>query len=213
MIHILCTDISELKQTDYDHLFARASDQRQERAQRYLKQEDKMRCVVADALVRYAAQKSLGLSSFTVTQDALGKPYIQGQEKFHYNLSHSGRWVVMAYGDSPVGIDVQQFRMEPGKEQRLCSLFAKDEADYILAAQGTERLQRFFRIWTAKESYLKFLGVGLRQSLDSFSVLPDGTHLEVRFYSGFQDEYCMTLCTRDTEFDVVRLTPEELVGA
>ena len=212
MIHILCADIWTLKDADYDRLYAKASPQRQERARRCRKREDQIRCVVADALVRYAVQKALGLSTFTVAQDAFGKPYIQGQEAFCYNLSHSGRWVVMAYGDSPVGIDVQQIRMEPGKEQRICRLFAVEEADYILEAKEKERIHRFFRIWTAKESYLKFLGVGLRRSLGSFSVLPDGTHLGVRFFSGVQDEHCMTLCTRDGEFDVVCLPPEELVG-
>jgi 4'-phosphopantetheinyl transferase len=212
MIHILFADISELSALDYDRLFAQASAQRRERAQRYRRREDQIRCVVADALVRYAVQKSLGLSDFTVMQDSFGKPYIQGQKDFHYNLSHSGRWVVIAYGDSPVGIDVQQIQMEPGKEQRICRLFAADEADYILGAQENERLHRFFRIWTAKESYLKFLGVGLRKSLASFSVLPDGEHLGVRFYSDFYQEHCMTLCTKDSNFDLLRLSSVELAG-
>lgn len=211
MINILCADISQIDETDYERLFVKASSQRQNRAKRYLRWEDKVRCVVADALVRYAVDKSLGISDFTVMQEDGGKPYIQGREDFYFNLSHSGRWVVIAYGDSPVGIDVQHIHTKQDKIQQICRLFTHDEAEYVLEVEETHRIERFFQIWTSKESYLKYLGTGLRKALNSFSVLPDGEHLGIHFCSSFHDDYCMALCAQKAASEIVWIDARELI--
>ena len=200
MVEVLCVDISRMGEEEYRVLFDRASPARQARAERYLRWEDRLRCVVADGLIRYVVKKALGLSEFTVAVDDLGKPYIQGQEGFYFNLSHSGDWVVIAYGDCPVGIDVQQMRSDCRREQRISKFFAEDEAAYILGGGN-----RFWEIWTAKESYLKYLGVGLRKDLDSFSVLPDGAHLGVWFQREFFGDYCMTVCAAGEIGSVLRM--------
>lgn len=36
------------------------------------------------------------------------KPFIIGHESIHFNLSHSGKWVVCALGECRVGVDVEQ---------------------------------------------------------------------------------------------------------
>ena len=211
MIDILCADISQISEADYARLFEIASPQRQVRANRYVRWEDNVRCVVADALVRYAVNKSLGISEFTVTQDDGGKPYIQGQTGFHFNLSHSGQLVVIAYGDRPVGIDVQQVKTDTIKIKKICRLFASDEATYILEAENQLQIHRFFQIWTGKESYLKYLGTGLRKALNSFSVLTDATHPGVRFYTSFHDDYCMTLCAQNSASQIIWINAQELI--
>ena len=201
MVEVLFMDISGVGEARYGRLLEGASAERRARAERYLRREDKVRCVVADALIRYAVEDALGLREFSVAVDGYGKPYVLGQEGFHFNLSHSGRWVVLAYGDGAVGIDVQKTE-DPAKAEKVCRLFAPEERDFVMGAEGRERLERFYGVWTAKESYLKYLGVGLRRSLGSFSVLPDGGHLGVRFSGSIHEGYCLTLCAKEpvTEF-------------
>lgn len=211
MINIVCLDISQIDEDGYGRLFAQASPERQRRADRYPRREDKIRCVAADALIRYAVEQALNISEFTVVQDALGKPCVQGKEDFHFNLSHSGRWVVIAYGDSPVGIDVQQMQPDVQKDGIARRWFTVDEQNDLFDAHGDNRTRRFFQIWTAKESYLKYLGVGLRRSLDSFSVVPDGSHLGVRLNSLFLDDHCMTTCTQDENTTIKHLRVQELI--
>lgn len=211
MVEILWADISVVGEDGYAKLLAKASPDRQVRAGRYLKTEDKVRCVVADALIRYAVGRALGLSEFSVVCDANGKPYVQGQEGFFFNLSHSGRWVVLAYGDGPVGIDVQNVEGDLARAEKVCRLFSPEEADFVLGAQGQERSERFYEVWTAKESYLKYLGVGLRKSLDSFSVLPDGDRLGVRFSRSARGEYHLTLCAGEPVSDMAWQTAPELL--
>ena len=82
MIDILCADISQISEADYARLFEIASPQRQVRANRYVRWEDKVRCVVADALVRYAVNTSLGISEFTVSQDDGESRIFRGKRVF-----------------------------------------------------------------------------------------------------------------------------------
>lgn len=210
MIHVVCCDIESIGIDEYRGLFDKASSERQSRAQRYLRQEDKVRCVAADGLLRYALRQALNLSEFTAERDEWGKPHIQGREDFHYNLSHSGRWVVIAYGASPVGIDVERIRMDAGKEKIARRHFTPEEQTYLFSAGEEAKAERFFQIWTAKESYLKYLGTGLQRSLNSFSVVPDGTHLGVRFSGRLLGDCYMTVCTRQEDITLTQLTPEQL---
>jgi 4'-phosphopantetheinyl transferase len=210
MVHVACVDISRIDEGDYRRLYTRSSTQRQQQADRYLRLEDKHRCVTADALLRYAVQKALSTTDFEVAQGSFGKPYIKNAENFHYNLSHSGHWVVIAYGDSPVGIDVEQIRMDAPKEHIAHRFFTAEEQEYIFQSPEDCRTERFFQIWTAKESYLKYLGTGLRRALNSFSVLGEGAKLGIRLHSTFLDNYCLTLCSESETHTMEQLTLQQL---
>lgn len=206
MINVVRCDISQIDEERYRRLFSQASPERRSRAERYLRREDKIRCIVADALIRYAVEQALKVSDYTVAQDTNGKPCILGREDFHFNLSHSGRWVVIAYGDSPVGVDVQEIRMDTKTESIARQFFTTEEQEYVFQSAKNCCTERFFQIWTAKESYLKYTGTGLRRPLNSFSAVPDGSHLGVRLYSTFLDNYCLTLCTSDADTTITNLS-------
>lgn len=211
MIDVACFDISQVDEATYRRLLLQASPERRARAERYLRREDQIRCVAAYGLIRYAVKKTLNISDFTVTQDAGGKPCILDRTDFHFNLSHSGRWVVIAYGNSPVGIDVQEIRMDTGKESIARRYFTAKEQEFVFQSDGNCPAERFFQVWTAKESYLKFTGTGLRRPLDSFCVVPDGAHLGVRLHSTFYDDYSMTLCTTDEDVTITNLSVQQLM--
>lgn len=193
MIRILCADISAVDELVYRNLYDRASSERKSRADRYLCREDKLRCVVADALLRIA----LGTEAYTVGKAEGGKPYIEGREDFYYNISHSGRYVVIAYGDTEVGVDVQQHGSATDMEGIAKRWFAPDEQEYI-RQNDLQRTQRFYEIWTRKESYLKYTGTGLKRDMRSFSVF--APEPEVRYlYRMLGDGYSLSLCTIDSE--------------
>lgn len=211
MMNVVCFDISKIDENYYQHLFSQASPDRRSRAERYPRREDKTRCVAADALIRYAVGQMLKISEFTVAQEADGKPYIVGREDFHFNLSHSGSWVVIAYGGSPVGVDVQQIRVSAEAENLARRFFTPEEQAFIFDADGDWE-NRFFQIWTAKESYLKYLGTGLRKPLNSFSVVPEGAHLGIRLNTTFLPGHCMTVCTQDAHTVISHLSVQELMN-
>ena len=114
-------------------------------------------------------------------------------EDFFYNISHSGRYVAMAWGDSEVGVDVQQ-EGNAKVEALARRYFAADEQAYVRADP-----RRFYEVWTKKESYVKYTGQGLGQDLSAFSTLtPEGgIHYFHRILEG---GYHLSLCTRDAEY-------------
>lgn len=148
-----------------------------------------MRCICAEALLR----RALGRKDYCLRYGENGKPYLTDNDNFHFNISHSGRWVVIAYGSSPVGVDVQELRdkVPEGIAQRF---FTGDEQSYV----GDDS-RRFFRIWTGKESYIKYLGTGLKTPLNSFSVLEK---LECNLFAEELEDACLSLCTQENEYAI-----------
>lgn len=205
MTSIALVDISTLDKETYQQLYTLASAERRQRADRYLRKEDAYRCIIADGLLR----RVLGADRWALSHTSQGKPFLQNREDLHFNLSHSGRWVVIAWADQPVGIDVEIVLMNESKERLAHRFFHKDEQVYVFAANGQAREQRFFEIWTKKESYLKYLGTGINCTLDSFSVfdLPD-----VAFYSQPIADAVITLCAADPECSVLFWTPQTLLA-
>ena len=204
MIQIITVDISTLQEPTYQRLYALASPERRQRADRYLRNEDKHRCVVADGLLRYV----LGPQRSALAQTPEGKPFLPGNENFHFNLSHSGHRVVIAWGSAPLGIDVEMICMDRSKEQLARRFFHPEEQDYLFAVGGQERANRFFEIWTKKESYLKYLGTGINRALDSFSVLQTQ---DAAFHTQFLEDAALTLCAQDPRCQILTLHPELLL--
>lgn len=200
MIQIICVDISSADDRIYQSLYEKASQQRKLRADRYLRQEDKLRCVTAAVLLKTV----LGVEDDQITQDAFGKPYIKDRKDFHYNLSHSGRYVVLAWGNTQVGVDVQQHDPSVNMEAIGTRFFTPDELRYI---QGSR--MRFYEIWTKKESYLKYTGKGLRGGLRSFStLLPEPT---VRYFSHtLGEDHSLSLCTEEDTYEMELLDVRQL---
>ena len=189
MIHILCADISSADKDCYHYLYEKASPERKKQADRYRRQEDKLRCLAAYALLR----RVLDSEECLIEKNEFGKPYIRGREDFYYNLSHSGRYVVIAWGSSEIGVDVQQHDCSVDIEAIAKRFFTADEQSYI-----QKDLLRFYEIWTKKESYLKYTGKGLQKDLGSFSSLvPDsGIRYHHRYLEG---GYSLCLCTTENQ--------------
>jgi len=200
MIRILCADISSADDQIYGLLYEKATPERKSQADRYPRQEDKLRCVTADALLK----KALSSEEYRVRKNDFGKPYIKDREDFFYSLSHSGRYVVIAWGDTEVGVDVQRQDASVNREAIASRFFASDEQAY---ARGD--ILRFFEIWTKKESYLKYTGRGLRLDLRSFSVLsPEpGIRYEHRMLKA---GYSLSLCMMDKEYTFTQLDIRQL---
>lgn len=205
MIEIICVDITGLTEGDYRVLYEKASRERKERADRYRHREDALRCVTADALLRYV----LGTDDYTVEKTPAGKPFVPGKENFHYNLSHSGRWVVIAFGRREVGVDVETLRPDTDIENIARRFFAPDERNYVFEDQENQRI-RFFEIWTGKESYLKYLGLGLMKDLASFSIFDREPGIRLH-HRTLDAEHCLSVCSTCDDYLVELLDVQRLV--
>jgi 4'-phosphopantetheinyl transferase len=107
-----------------------------------------------------------------------GLPSIAGQwskGRPVFNLSHSGDWSALAvcWSQEPgfqIGIDLEELNRQADRELLAPRYFHQDEVTAL--RPSSFGAFQFFQIWTAKEAYLKSLGVGLQKALDSFCVVP-----------------------------------------
>nr|WP_215575444.1 4'-phosphopantetheinyl transferase superfamily protein [Bacillus mycoides] len=98
-----------------------------------------------------------------------GKPFLKNFSDFHFNISHSGEWVVCATANSNVGIDIE--RVSDIEALKLANEFFSDEEFYDIPSMNSdEQINYFYDIWTLKESYIKTIGKGLYIPLNSFSI-------------------------------------------
>ena len=132
-----------------------------------------------------------------------GKPEIEG---LHFNISHAENFVICSVSENPVGCDIEKIRsIKSGFEKRF---FTQNEVSYLDKFSGEEKLKQFFRLWTMKESYMKFTGEGMKLALnrfefiieDSVKVFRDGilTSCFIKEYE-FLD-YCISVCSEKNDF-------------
>jgi len=133
-------------------------------------QPNRCRSALGEILSRFALLVSLGIrpDDVEISYGKNGKPYLKNHPKIHFNVSHSGGYVVCAVADVELGIDVERVR---DYNLRIAErYFSNSELADLLALEGDSRRDYFFTLWTIKESYLKALGHGLTKSLSSFTV-------------------------------------------
>jgi 4'-phosphopantetheinyl transferase len=149
-----------------------------ERAERFHKPLHRTRFTAARALLRRILADLLGVAkphSLVFRYGEHGKPALELPpvgRSLHFSLSHSGSQGLLAAGwGRRLGIDLEARRAETEVEALAGRFFSPGEVT-ALAALGEpgERRAAFFRAWTRKEAYIKALGTGVFQGLDSFDV-------------------------------------------
>ena len=141
---------------------------RRVKAEAYRRSEDVLASCAVYALLCMALQEAgLGYLRPVLTAGCNGKPYIEPLPWVHCNLSHSGAVVACALSDAPVGVDVQAHRaVEDSLARRVMS-----DSEYAHWRGCDDPQSYFFAIWTLKESYSKYTGRGLGESLQQCSFL------------------------------------------
>jgi 4'-phosphopantetheinyl transferase len=69
-----------------------------------------------------------------------------------------------------IGVDVEQLRALDDMANIAARFFCPDEARELLTVPPAERVAAFFQCWTRKEAYLKAIGEGFYEPLESFRV-------------------------------------------
>ncbi|OYU54495.1 MAG: hypothetical protein CFE25_14395 [Chitinophagaceae bacterium BSSC1] len=164
--------------------FLLLNDDEKKRANNYLHQKDSQRFIIARGMLKILASQYLGIPSVEVeiTIGANKKPFIKSQSslKLDYNISHSGNWIVMAFGIGSIGIDVEQIQKEFNFESLLPVCFSSSEQSFIQNNSNSSEL--FYRLWTRKESFVKATSIGLVETLPQLICL-DGESELLNYFS------------------------------
>ncbi len=203
MVQVYVADITNLPDiTEQSEVFQQLPVWRQQKI-RYLQQPQSRKQSVGAGLLLHKVLARYGISSQEVYLGEQGKPEVKG---LHFNLSHSGDLVVCAVGDKLVGCDVELQREVPRSLAER--FFCEREKEYLSRFIGEGYMQEFFRLWTAKESYVKMTGEGMSLAFDAFEIIP-GDAMQILRNGQIQDcfvkeyqisEYQITICSEEETF-------------
>lgn len=219
MPNIYCINIADMDHDIYQLLRDGVSEERRIKADRFHFEDDSKRCICAELLLRYSLFQKVGqLAEIEISYNKFGKPFLSGIKGFSYNISHSGTWVAIGYGDGEVGIDIEKIQEMKGIADRY---FSEEEKQYIQMVTGDEQNKRVTQIWTLKESYIKYLGIGLSTGLDSFSINAiEGVvtnqkgeiqrNLNIKSFV-FDTDYYISVCSMDEEITIHEITLEDII--
>lgn len=179
-------------------------------------------------LLRYGLEKYYGLA-FTeeelenqINTNKYGKPFLPGYPKIHFNVSHCEGWIVCAFSEREIGVDVERIQSFPismvkkiltEQERQILSRYEKNAEDY-------HRI--FYRFWTWKESYLKWKGEGFHRNplcvqftLDEMSPFPYCSDKRIALFEKILDMDCvLSVCfDKEEKGDMIyELYKEEMAG-
>ncbi len=172
-------NIRDYTEAQYDAMYRAASPERRARADRFRHEDDRKRCLCADMLARNMLAKASGIAPEDVsfTYGDKGKPY--ANLPLHFSVSHSGEYVLCAVSDTPVGADIELIK--PFRAGMVGRYFTPTEAAYVWSGNpvpdgnvtDADTCARFYRVWTAKESYVKMTGTGISTDLGAVAFDPD----------------------------------------
>lgn len=134
---------------------------RRARCSRLMREGDRSRAAASHRLLRLGLDTFAGrrVSLDSWEEDAYGKPFLRAEPRLHFSIAHSEKLVLCALADSPIGGDAEALRDIP---PRLLRKFACPGEMVALEAAGS-RAEDALSLWTRKESYGKYLGVGIGQ--------------------------------------------------
>ncbi len=136
-----------------------------------------------------------GERELKIARTERGKPYFEGCDDIHFSVSHSGELFACAFAPFPIGLDIQEHvkrRGETdGEAKERCLKIAKrffhlDEVD----ALELDTVSAFYKIWTAKESYVKLTGRGIDGEFADFCIFDLNSFLWQSEYGNYSISLC-----------------------
>ena len=146
--------------------------------------------LLTDELIR----ECLGREDIVIERTDRGKPYIASTDFAGccISVSHSGGTFALLVSDRNVGLDIQ-YRRDVKADRIAARCFPEEEAFYVAeeAAGG-----RFFTLWTRKEAYSKYTGLGMEQIMKKEPV-PDSCEVQFTDFRLEDGCYC-SICSGRT---------------
>ncbi len=160
MMPLFAVSVETVRQLDQTSLF-RHMPERMKRAEKYRFERDRLLCIGGSLLMRHV----VGIRDESkIRQGQYGKPFAPGYPAF--NLSHSGEWCILVKGESEIGADIE--KIDKNNLTAAPTVYTPRELSWM----NEDPLERFYQLWTWKESLIKALETGMFLEPKTFEVLP-----------------------------------------
>lgn len=174
-----------------------------------MKNEDAAALSLTAGLLLHGACKEAGIEGaeqrLGYTEN--GRPYLLECPDYHFNISHSGDFACLVFGNRNAGVDIERIR--PVKESVVRRVFTEKEQAWLSRSRKEYPADSYendvIRLWTRKESYGKYLGDGMSERVVKTSLCPDygadkggayekAGETEVRFLEYAISGYRLSVC-------------------
>lgn len=218
----------EISREQYERFLSLISEEKRERINKFKRHEDKLRSLFGEVITRIEISKKLlcKFSEINFKKNEYGK--LSADKNIYFNISHSGKFVIVGISDNEIGVDIEKYRDESHKIIELAKrYYTKQEYEYVLSfSSDEERVKAFYKLWTLKESYVKYIGKGLSIPLSSFAfefkedcikVSKDDRYIEnIRLENyNVEDSYMLSVCSDKSSYDdkvqIYNLTLDDLI--
>ena len=198
----------KLEEYEYKKLINFLSPEEKSRIHKFKKWQDANRTMIGRLLIRSVVCNKYSFKNncifFQVNE--YGKSYIVNLSNMHFNIAHSGCWVVCEVDSRPVGVDIEKIQSIDLNIAK--KFFSMEEYMDLLKKEENDRLSYFFDLWTLKESYIKAEEMGLSIPLDSFTIKKENEIINMiggdKTYHFKQyeisDEYKLSLASTSDDF-------------
>jgi 4'-phosphopantetheinyl transferase len=157
---------SAAQMSEFSHLLTETECQR---GSRFVREVDRLRFALGRAATRALLSGYLRrpAAAIGLIADAHGKLRLEtaaaaDQPVIHFNLSHSGDWVLVAFARvCALGIDVEATAERAASADLIAYVMCDQEQQQLRSLPAPRRRAAFFKCWTSKEALLKGCGVGL----------------------------------------------------
>jgi phosphopantetheinyl transferase len=105
-----------------------------------------------------------------------GKPEVpQNGAPLYFSGSDSGQWVICAFADRPIGVDLQEIKKDPHISKTARRMFDLSGENRVLRATRRWRPRVFAEAWTQREAVMKWSGRGF--NLPMKTIVIDGSRV------------------------------------
>lgn len=146
------------------------------KANKYRFPQHRCRFIAARGILRQLLGQYLQISpsSIEFQYGDRGKPYLSKSifsSSLEFNISHSQGYALYGFSlNHAIGVDLEYLRPMKDAAQIAQRFFSPQEFEFVNCLSGKQQQRVFFKLWTAKEAYLKATGTGLAGSLASIDI-------------------------------------------
>ena len=150
-------------------------------------------CAKAFLMLKEGLEQDFNIKE-SVTFDYLeyGKPILKEHPNIHFNLSHCNKGILCVIDDEgPVGCDIEIIERDISEAllKRCC---CSREIDFIRSAHDSGA--EFIRLWTKKESVLKFTGEGIHDQLPELLLQERIAEMKLKTVVCEREGFAYTVC-------------------
>lgn len=187
-------------------LIDKMPEQRAAHARNYIRRHDRLICVLSFMLLKFGlCDIGLRTENIEFTYKNNSKPYLKDSSTF-FNISHKDDIIICGLSDVECGIDIEKIKpFNQNLIKRICSF---DEIK--LLSESSNKEETFAKIWTVKESYLKYKGIGIAADLRSIKncIQEENLFIHTQKYKEYLFSVCLPVKTEITfhniSFDMLK---------